>query len=414
MPRPRKAVPSYRHHKASNQAFVILYRQDGSQETVYLGVYDTPESREAYARVISGERPAGGRPREAVEPPSPPVPTLTVSDLASRFLAHAGRHYRHKDGTPTGEAGNYAISLRPLLFLFADLPAVEFGPKCLKAVRTLMLDGYTHPDHGEQPGVCRRVINSRVGRIVRVWKWAVSEELVPPAVYQALATVPGLQAGRSEARETEPVAPVPWETVEATLPHLNPEVKAMVLLLWHTGMRPGECCAIRAADIDRTGQVWLFKPAAHKTAYRGKVRAVPIGKQGQEVLAPFLDRPGFLFSPSEATAAVRASQAANRKTRRFPCEDRRRARRCQQEPRCKPGERYTPPVLCKAIVRACRRAGVEEWHPNQLRHAFGTRVRHLFGLEACQVVLGHSHAAISEIYGERNEALALTVAQQIG
>jgi hypothetical protein len=50
-------------------------------------------------------------------------------------------------------------------------------------------------------GLARGVINQRVGRIVRAFKWAGSEELVPAAIYQSLKTVSGLQRGRTTARE---------------------------------------------------------------------------------------------------------------------------------------------------------------------------------------------------------------------
>ena len=58
-------------------------------------------------------------------------------------------------------------------------------------------------------GNCRSEINRRVGRIVRMFKWGVSEELVPPLVYEALRTVPGLRKGRSGAREKPPVSRSP-------------------------------------------------------------------------------------------------------------------------------------------------------------------------------------------------------------
>jgi integrase len=54
------------------------------------------------------------------------------------------------------------------------------------------------------------------------------------------------------------------------------------------------------------------------------------------------------------------------------------------------------------------------WHPNQLRHSFATRVRKIHGLEAVQVLLGHSRADVTQVYAERNEELAATIAAQIG
>src|SRR5262249_14494581 len=114
--------------------------------------------------------------------------------------------------------------------------------------------------------------------------WGVSEELVPETVYRALMTVNGLERGRTKARETEPVEPVPDDVIARTLVHLNSEVAGMVRVQRLTGMRPGEVFRLRPDQIDMTGTVWVFRPRQHKTAYRGKGRVVCIGPQAQEVL----------------------------------------------------------------------------------------------------------------------------------
>ena len=54
------------------------------------------------------------------------------------------------------------------------------------------------------------------------------------------------------------------------------------------------------------------------------------------------------------------------------------------------------------------------WHPNQLRHTVGTEIRARHGLEAAQVVLGHSNAKITEVYAERDLGLAREVMRQSG
>ncbi|WP_232068416.1 tyrosine-type recombinase/integrase [Gemmata obscuriglobus] len=54
------------------------------------------------------------------------------------------------------------------------------------------------------------------------------------------------------------------------------------------------------------------------------------------------------------------------------------------------------------------------WHPNQLRHSFATRVRKQHGLEAAQVMLGHARADVTQVYAERNEQLAASIAATVG
>jgi site-specific recombinase XerC len=54
------------------------------------------------------------------------------------------------------------------------------------------------------------------------------------------------------------------------------------------------------------------------------------------------------------------------------------------------------------------------WSPNQLRHAAGTEVRRQYGLEAAQVILGHAKADVTQVYAERDHALAIEVMGKIG
>src|SRR5262249_52185173 len=186
-------------------------------------------------------------------------------------------HYRRPDRSPTSELGNFRLAFRPLKELYARTSAAAFGPVALRSVRTRMVEG----------GAARKTVNKWVNRIRHVWKWGASLELVPATVYEALRTVPALAAGRSSARETDPVKPVPDEHVDPILPHLRPQTRAIVELMRVTGMRPGEAVQIRAADLDRTGDVWLYRPEQHKKRWRGLDRAIPIGPRGQVILGPF-------------------------------------------------------------------------------------------------------------------------------
>lgn len=54
------------------------------------------------------------------------------------------------------------------------------------------------------------------------------------------------------------------------------------------------------------------------------------------------------------------------------------------------------------------------WHPNQLRHSAATEIRKQFGLEATQVVLGHSGANVTQVYAERDLEKAAAVMAQVG
>ncbi len=141
-----------------------------------------------------------------------------------------------------------------------------------------------------------------IGRIKRAFRWAVSEELCPPAVLQGLLSVTGLRRGRSQARETQPIAPVDERTVAATLPYLPPVVRDMVELQRLVGCRPGELCSLRPCEVKRSGQVWICAPASHKTEHHGRDRLIFIGPRAQQIIEPYLahDAEVYCFSPADS------------------------------------------------------------------------------------------------------------------
>ena len=184
-------VPSYRHHRQSGQAIVTLVDPSGRRKDVLLGRFGSSDSRLEYARVIA-EWEAGSR-CFALSLQS--LSDLTVNKLRLRFWPHVEEQYRQPDGTPTCEVENFRYSLKPLRGLYGHTPATKFGPLSLKAVRQRMIVG----------GLSRNLINQRISRITRAFKWAVGEELIPATIHHGLRAVTGLQMGRCEAEETDPV-----------------------------------------------------------------------------------------------------------------------------------------------------------------------------------------------------------------
>jgi integrase len=271
MPRKKNPVPSYQLHKPTGQAFVRIPDGAGGRKYVYLGKHDTDESRAEYERVLAelrtGNPNAGGRVN----------PSICVAQVLAAFIRHAEQHYRRPDGTPTQEVAEYKRVASYILRVYADVPAAQFGPLALKTVREKFL----------AKGQCRYVVNKRTNRIRQIFKLAVGEELIPGSVWESLRAVAGLSIGRTTARETEPIAPVPVSVVNACIPHLLPPVRAMVELQLFTGMRPNEVVSIRPADVDMSGPVWVYRPRYHKLSYRGKPRAIAIGPKSQAILKQF-------------------------------------------------------------------------------------------------------------------------------
>jgi integrase len=306
--------------------------------------------------------------------------------------------------------------------LFGRESAAEFGPLKLAAVRQSMIAG----------GLARKNINRTIGRLKHVFKWATEREMIPPAVYQGISTVIGLKAGRSDAKETEPVKPVAEEHVEAILPHVAPPVAAILKLGLLTGARPGELCSMRGCDIDTTGKLWVYRPAKHKTAHHGHGREIYLGERGQEIVRPFLkaDMTAHLFSPADAMQWHREQRRQARKTP-LSCGNSTGTNR-KAKPARTPGDHYCSVALARAITAGCDRAfpappeiaadleKLKAWrrqhrfHAHQLRHTAGTRFRKEHGLEVSSLLLGHKHVAVTEIYAERNVAAAQNVMAAVG
>ncbi len=307
-----------------------------------------------------------------------------------------------KDGKPTTEPVNIRLALRPLRKTYGHTQARDFGPLKLKTVRQVMIDS----------GLCRNEINKRVRRIVRVFKWAVGEELVPPSVHHGLRAVEGPRRGRANVRESKPVKPVPEAFVDAIRPFVARQVWTMTELQRLTAMRPGEVTGMRTCDIDTSGRVWTYTPFEHKTEHHGKERTIYLGPQAQAILKPWLrtELTAFLSSPREAMEERKARMRQRRKTPVQP------SQRCRAKPKPKktPGERYDTDSYRRAIAYGCKRAGVPKWHPHQLRHNAATRLRKEFGLDVARVILGHSSPVVTEVYAEVDRDKAISVMERVG
>jgi integrase len=398
-------IPKYRFHKGSGQALVQI-----NGDRIYLGRYGSEESQEKYQRLVS-EWLSNGRQR--VSPPTADPQATADLNVNKLILAywHFAETYYSKEGKPTKELTCMREAIRPLRRLYGHTRAGEFGPKALKAVRQHMVDG----------GLSRGVVNRRVGRIKRVFKWAVGEELIPSSVFHGLQAVAGLRYGRTEARETEPIKPVPQEWVDAVTPHVSPPVAAMILLQWLTGMRPCEVVVMRPCDIDRSGDIWIYEPYDHKNRWRGHDRKIPLGPKAQEILKPFLDRAPdtFLFNPRDAEEWRHAQQRKNRTTPMTPSQSKRR-------PKAKPKhilrDHYDTASYQGAIEYGLQKANkqrngegpIPHWFPLQIRHSRGTEVRRHFGLDGAQATLGHARADVTEVYAEKNLDLAIRIAKEMG
>jgi integrase len=370
---PRKPrIPSYRLHKPSGQAVATLNGRD-----VYMGPWGTEESKAKYERVIA-ECLARGRVLAEAPARGPEERGPLMKEIILGFDRHCESTMR-----PAG-VDKVRDSLKPLLRLYGDRPAVQFDAISYATVRAAMI----------MDELCVSTIRLRLAIIKKLLAWAIVRGLIPDKTLNlvaALEKAEPLRAGQGGVKPSRPVRPVPVADVQAVLDHVPPTVKAMLELQLATGMRPGEVRHMTTGQIDRSDELLIYHPDKHKTKYLGKSKEVVLGLRAREIITPFLkvDPAAILFPPADGSGPTRKGKR-------------------------RPGPMYTKGSYANAITRGCRRARVPAFSPNQIRHTYATMIRKEFGLEAAQVMLGHSRADVTQIYAEANRDVATSIAAKVG
>ena len=252
-----------------------------------------------------------------------------------------------------------------------------------------------------------------IGNDSTMFRWGVENELVDTATWQALTAAGGFKRGRSEAPETAPIKPVPEDLVAKTLavanPMVHPMVQAMIRTQLLTGIRPGELVQLRESDIDRAGSVWVFRPGTHKSEYHeDRDRIILIGPEAQAVLTHWLRQAQaeYIFGSKQLR------EFENREGRGLPKKTANKALKRKRRPTLR--SYYSPNSYLQAVLRACDRAGVGWWSPNQLRHNAAAMLRAKYGIEAAKVILGHSNLRTTQIYAEADFKRAEVIMKEVG
>lgn len=346
-----------RLHKPSGQGFIQIQGR-----RYYLGPYGDPQTVTKFHRLMAELAARGGKLQ--------PKKTSTIGDLIDAYLDHANRHYVDAAGNRTTQLHLIASSLGAFRELYGQERIAKLEPICIRAVQQRLIERR----------LSRSTINHYAAIIKSAIKWGVSEGIVPAGVYAAIAATPGLRAGRTEARETDDVRPVPTEHIEAVRAVCSGIVRDLIDLQLLTGARPGEVVGLRAVDIDMSGAIWTAKIKRHKNAWRGQSRELYFGPRAQEIikrrLTSAVGAPLFAFDGGKSA--------------------------------------YTTRSYRQAINRACAKAKVPEWNPNQLRHNAATELRKQYGTEAAQLLLGHAKLDTTQIYAERDRSRALEIAAERG
>jgi integrase len=386
-------LPKLRLHRKSGRAFVEL-----SGRRFYIGAWGDPDTKRAYQRKVAEWLTAGKKAPVAKQ-------EITVCEVCNAYLQHAKELYRQ---LPKQIEVVHVVT-NDIDGVYGDCRAVDFGPKSLRTMR----------DKWIERKLSRGVINRYCRLTVRVFRYAASQELIPVEVLHRLETVEGLRAGQSNARESEPVRPVPEADIEAIREFVPATVWNAIQLQLLCACRPSELLQLKTTDLDRTKAVWSATLQKHKTMRTGKPRVLFFGPRAQEILKDILQRRpvgGYLIDPRDSMlerAEAEAKERDDEKEHEDPGINR------------NIGECYRVDSYRRCITRACEeatgaareknpKAPQIKWTPNQLRHSAATRVRAEYGLEGAQVLLGHTHAKITEVYAEVDHAKAAAIMAKIG
>jgi integrase len=338
------------------------------------------------------------------------VTPLTVSELLERYIPYAHQRYGrasddHRFEYIRKQVGNTLVG--------------DFGPLALKALRQTWVDN----------GLCRRTCNAYTKHVRQIFKWGVSEQMVSAEQYGALMTVEGLRLHESKAFDYPNVTNVDMGDVDKTVAFLPPTLQDMVRLQYLTAARPGEILLLRPCDLDRSGDYWRIQVTKgnedrrwdHKTEHKSQrygkdennQRWLYLCDEARAILECRLkvvqSPTEYFFNPQQSIkewAGMRFPNAVGRRANQKP-----NPRICNRQI----SDHYDTGGYRTAIQRACKRAEVPRWTPNQLRHTRATEIERQFvgDKEAVRVLLGHKDVDTQRWYVLEDQKRAFNIVKEL-
>lgn len=337
---PVRPLPYPKLHKHTGQAYVKWQRK-----TLYFGKFGTPGSDQRYWEWRAAQ--------EGLTPPPVPLLCPPLPEVIAQYITDTKPDRHHHS--------ELRALLRACTGSLAKLAVTKFGPLAYKQLRENLAGQGTH-------GVVR--VNELMQYLQRVFRWMVSEQIVPLEVWQGLKTVDPLKSHPSCRTSTRRKA-VPASVVAATLPHLSPHCADMVRLIVDTGARPREIASLRADEIVKSYAArpgwWFAEKTKHKTSNRNKKRWLEFGPDSQKILLARWPADGGYFFP---VIFPRNGQSLH----------------------------YQPASLRQHIGHVCKAHEIEPWHPAQLRHLRLTTLAGTEGIAEASRTAGHSGLRITENY----------------
>ena len=307
-------------------------------------------------------------------------------------------------------AGQTLAITRLPLELYFGTPVKDFGIRALSTVR----DSFVAKDYS------RKYCNKLTGFVRKMFVWGIQYEFVTQEVAGALKLVPPVH--RKQAHDNPRRKLVPVEVVKATLPYLSPMIRDMVCVQLLAIMRPSEIRRMQVGDIDKSQEIWIYRPGKHKGTWREHHKAIALGKPEQVILERRMagKEPGrYVFTPAEAMQERWERAASKRKTPVQPSQQERKEEHAKN-PKCRYREYYKAESYYNHIARAIKSANkklpddkqIPHWFPYKMRHTGVTELAKMEGLEVARAVVGHRLVDTTMGYNHADEAIALEAAKK--
>lgn len=402
----KKKVPGLLHHKTRDLGYSIV---PGTRKTVYHGRWGQATTKKNYLRWCAELLTDEIMP-SMVAPDHEPV----VADLVNAFIKYAVNYYRDPvTGKATSQLAVVKSALREL-DLYLETKIKEFTPSVLLAVRAGIVNRDVMPQSDGTPKkkLCISSVNGAITKIRMMFRMGVEWELVPVETYQALACVKHLNWRTAPTlRNPDKITPVPVEYFSLIMPHLKPLYQAVLKVHLATGMRVKELCSMRWSEITEIEPgLWCYSPAEHKNSHRGDARKVYMKADLIELMRsvrkPLWDKDAVWCQKGVGKSAGYSGMISGDGYARAI--EGAQLRYNEGRVAINQGGRTDKKKLS---TTSAKRIPMAHWTPLQIRHTVATQIRQTHGLEGAQAVLGHSTLDATQIYAEKRDDLARSVAR---
>ncbi|WP_233104239.1 tyrosine recombinase XerC [Haliangium ochraceum] len=301
-----------------------------------------------------------------------------------RDLAEFGRVYEERSGAPPVPAQVAVLDIRAhLAGLYERNDAATMARK-LSALRSFFaflvqrgaLDN--NPARGVRSPKRRKAL-PRALDVDDAFRLIEAPTRAPASGADAAAASPARNVGRSGGRSanragaTGTASAGKNKRAKTSREPLKLRDRAIAEVLYGSGLRVGECCALDLDDIDRARLSSALVRV--RRGKGGKERIVPLGRQAVAALDAYLNVRPLLRDPKTGARDPAALFLSYR------------------------GTRLTTRSVQRMIGRNAQEVGAYEATPHALRHSFAT---HLLDsgvdLRAIQELLGHASLASTQIY----------------